>query len=345
VNGSANQFWTACVLKPARDINSKEIFLLRHISANPTHRLQGHTGRLWKLLFSPDGTRLVSCEGHQPSRLWDVPAGKEIAQLPAPMSGHFLLGGPRGEFVDFSPNGEWLATSDDYTISFRDARNGIEKVAWRPPGGGPPSSLCFAHDSKTLFTFPGVLLEYEGKKIAFMQFRFLASLPKALYFEGDRKAVDGLISPNEKHVITWNGSPAVTIWDIETRKEIHVLNVAPNKLYDIALSPTGTVLATAGDDDEVKLWDMKTHAQVKTEKLFRHEGVDGVQFSTDGKYLVTYNGDDGWLKVWDAPAIARDPLRSGTLQKPVHVEVRSDGTVRREWPDGHITYGQAASDK
>ncbi|MGI8499560.1 MAG: WD40 repeat domain-containing protein, partial [Hassallia sp.] len=99
--------------------------------------------------------------------------------------------------------------------------------------------------------------------------------------------------------------------DANTRRQMEmslmqtVHNVAaPNTLgghanwvNGISFSPDGKMLASASDDNTVKLWDTTTGKEIKT--LIGHiNAVNGVSFSPDGKMLASA-GVDKRVKLWD----------------------------------------------
>jgi WD40 repeat protein len=70
------------------------------------------------------------------------------------------------------------------------------------------------------------------------------------------------------------------------------------KVLDVAFSPDGLRLATAGDDRTARVWDARTGQMLLT--LVGHtSGVNTVSFSPDASELAT-TSSDGTARVWDA---------------------------------------------
>lgn len=82
-----------------------------------------------------------------------------------------------------------------------------------------------------------------------------------------------------------------------------VLRRGSGRLWSVAISPDGTLLATAGDDLAVRLWN--THTGTRVQTLLGHtRRVWSVDFSPDGSLLVS-SGDDGTAVVWDLTPLAQ----------------------------------------
>jgi WD40 repeat protein len=147
---------------------SADILVCAGVSGRDIKRLRGHRIQPWRILFSPDGSRLISCSDDQSMRLWDVKKGRQVAVFPG-----YGYGGNgsdvRGEFVGFSPDGKWLATAYEGKVSLRDPRNGAEKVTWQPYDTPFPSidAARFAHDSQSLFAFWAGCGNTKGRKSRF----------------------------------------------------------------------------------------------------------------------------------------------------------------------------------
>ena len=101
---------------------------------------------------------------------------------------------------------------------------------------------------------------------------------------------------------SWDGT--IRIWDLSTDEPRHVLT-GLNCVTELAFSPDGKLLASAGEGNVVTLWDVETGEEDSRLTDFRWP-VQCVAFSPDGTLLVTgggtlNNGPDGQgeVKVWD----------------------------------------------
>jgi WD40 repeat protein len=116
--------------------------------------------------------------------------------------------------------------------------------------------------------------------------------------------------------VLFGGSPigAQSIPELTPSKIIRLPGQSiPDKspvITGLAIAPAGKFLATAGDDHQVRLWDLQTQKLLHT--LTTHTGwVRAAIFRPDGKVLATA-GDDRQICFWDAT--------TGTLLKTISNE-------------------------
>jgi tricorn protease-like protein len=94
---------------------------------------------------------------------------------------------------------------------------------------------------------------------------------------------------------TWD---RITLWSVETGKELYTLNGHEGQIACVAFSPDAKVLASGGRDKVIKFWDVATGKELRT--LTGHtERVASLAFSPDGKTLVSGSWDKT-IKMWDA---------------------------------------------
>ena len=83
----------------------------------------------------------------------------------------------------------------------------------------------------------------------------------------------------------------------EPRPKLLVQSGHHNGVNDVSYSPDGTLIATAGDDKKIKLWDATSRKLVND--LEGHSGsVSAIDFRPDGKLLASC-GDNSEIFIWD----------------------------------------------
>lgn len=106
-------------------------------------------------------------------------------------------------------------------------------------------------------------------------------------------------SPDGEIVASGGGgvNRTVALHEVASEVQVAIYDNGPGYLTDLAFSPDGNLLAVANSHNEVRLWDLQTHAVIRT--LAGHtDDVRCVAFSPDGTVLAA--GAGGWDQPSDA---------------------------------------------
>jgi WD40 repeat protein len=255
--------------------------------------LRGRWGRVHAVAYSPDG-RTLACAGYDGTvKLWDTTAGQEIRTL----FGHL----DRVYAVAYSPDGSTVASAGvDRTIRLWDAATGRET---RTLLGHVDGVLCvaFRPDGRTLASAGADGLVKLWDMATGREVRTLSGHADAR-FNGWPKRTRS--SPD------YRGSKLRNL--MSSKQE----NVPAGSVNAVAYSPDGHILASAGVDGTVRLWDGSVGREIRT--LTAHQtpetfesGALSVAFASDGRTLATGGNGDHLVKIWDAATGAELRALSG----------------------------------
>ena len=143
--------------------------------------------------------------------------------------------------------------------------------------------------------------------------------PTGRYSEGEVQALDDYLNRGGAVLLLYGATPG------------QGGGTLGNGVMDVAYSPDGKLLATAGADGTAKIWNAVGGGDTERLTLRGHTNeVISVAFSPDGKRLVT-GSRDGTVRIWDAQSGEQvgDPLTGETT-----------AIQRVAWsPDGKIIAG------
>jgi WD40 repeat protein/transcriptional regulator with XRE-family HTH domain len=287
----------------------------------------GHSDRVIRVVWSPDGHTLASCSVDHTIRLWDDEEGRSRMVL----QGHTAV----VSNLAFTPDSRTLLSgSNDGTVRVWDVESGqclriiggyaapLVDIDWSPDG-----TQLASGGADTLVTL------WEGVSM---------TSPRVLH--GHRDIVQGVAwSPDGRLLACGSYLRGVQVWDMTTRTRSWVGYTEPTLIHRVAWSPDGTQLVGGGDDGSVYVWDATDGTRLL--RLAGHHGaVISVAWSPDGRQLASGGGrEDGELFVWEVHsgervrALAGHPgAASAVAWSPsgeVLISGGSDGRLR--WWDLH----------
>ncbi|HOW52817.1 MAG TPA: protein kinase [bacterium] len=116
-------------------------------------------------------------------------------------------------------------------------------------------------------------------------------------FTGHRTYIPSIaLSPDNRSLASSSWDRTVKIWDIASERELRSIPCA-EVCHAVAFSPDGTLLAIAGQDKHIRLFNASDFTIIAS--LEGHEdGVYSIAFSPDGKFLVSGSWDRT-VRLWD----------------------------------------------
>ena len=214
--------------------------------------LKGHRGYVTGVAFSPNGSRLATACEDEVARVWKLDGDEEPLLFQAhklPVTG-----------VAWSPDGKLLATSagDDT----RPTKSGEVKL-WDAATGEVQQSFELHTKGAT-----GVAFSMDGKHLASSGidehvniYDLAAKKPLGFYAGHSRPTNAVLFHPDEETAISISGGRAVgknelKVWEFASGDEVATAEAHAGRIAALALSKDGRMLATAGNDKSVALWNV-----------------------------------------------------------------------------------------
>jgi len=259
--------------------------------------------QVWSVAISPDNQLVVAGCDNGSVRIWNVQSHERVASIKA--SEHEVWS------VTFSPDSRHVASgTKDGKVQVWDAATGKEKFS--ASNSSQVSGIRFTQDGSMLATSsvtqPVKLWDAESGEL-------IRTFDKAPTFQQWVA-----VSPNGELIATasWDGSSL--LWDAKTGKllrtfaappvarnhidrlrslESFVRRSADAHLNYVTFSPDGKLLASAGADGVIRLWDVEQGTSWGILKAHTAAAMS-LAFSPDGKHLASA-GEDRRVRVWSLP--------------------------------------------
>ena len=258
----------------------------------------------WNVSLSPDGRRLAARTSAGTVRLMSTDRWREIAQLASALG--------RLDAVAFSPDGARLATlsSEMGQVALWHSSDGsLERTFAGPPAStidAWASSLAFSSDGQRLATSLGILIDLWSSSTIDLETAAPrtyalavnpenlsegAAVPELRFVAADRI----LFAVTSFRIGNSPESTHVGLRDVQTGRELVLFHGYTRAIHGHALSPDGTLVATARTDENLlpsfdiglTVFRTDTGDPVANDPAFTGRVL---AFSSDGTRLVTQTG-------------------------------------------------------
>jgi len=196
-----------------------------------------------------------------------------------------------------------------------------------------PHAVAFAADGKTLITCgtDGRVVEWDP--VAGRRIKVLLQVDYGLL------ALDTI--PRGRRVAVGGFGPVVHLIDLDTPEQSVNLEAPCGDLRAVAFSTDGTLLAAAGRNGKIRVWDTVHSKHVRDIQSSRRR-IHALTFMSDGEVVAA--GDDRMIRVFDAATGERVTELSARPAKVMSLAVLGGGRFVSGGSDNRIRMWDVLSD-
>jgi WD40 repeat protein len=300
--------------------------------------LNGHTGLVTAVVWSPDGKRLASTAiiwGNNPGfvaelKVWDKKTGKEVFSFQAPLVARDWR---KNHGVAWRPDGGRLASACGDAVRVWDTQTWKQEFTL-PAHTDAVSGLAWSPDGRRLAASCGDAVRVwdaqAGKEeLTLLALGFSTSFVSAVSW-----------SPDGRRLLCGSGGGSARVWDAKTGKEELILRGLHGSVAQVSWSPDGTRLAGASSQQTVSVWDAQTGKEAAL--LEGHTSlISSVVWSPDGRLASCA---DCTIRIWDGRGTqAPEPPRRGIPRIPRAVRLSprfAPGTNELAWTMTNLRYAE-----
>jgi WD40 repeat protein/serine/threonine protein kinase len=288
-------------------------------------RFQGDGGgRIIRVVFSPDGGRLVSCGVDKTIRVWSLETGQELRRI--------ANGAAVTDIAIFPDGRRAIAASSDQTITIWDLETGNPLRRMLDFANGTGGRVAISPDGlRALFarsdnawlwdveTGEAIRVLNGQKGISCVGFSpdglravtaatdasvriwalppgrppgYVPPLVEVSRIASDQFVQTASISPDGERVLSEHDNNGVArLWDLHLGQEILGFSGHARRVVSTAFSPNGQLALTGDEDGVVRMWDTQSGKPLGV--LHSYVGwVFNVAFSPDGRLAYSTGGGD-----------------------------------------------------
>jgi WD40 repeat protein len=272
------------------------------------HHLQGHKSGVKDLVFTADGSALISVSFDRTVRFWSATTGKEERRLSEGLELYWPLAlSPDGRFLaEARYEGHihlWDLSSGQEVRRFAGRNNRVMSLAFSPDG----KTLASGHETSPLCLWE-VATGQERGRLAVGQ-----CCPLGLAFAPDGRSLAGGMSDGilhfremETHKFTvsqWPDRGPVLLWDLATGEPRRRLVGHQGSVHAVWFYPDGNRLVSTGGDTTTLTWDLTEPERRKPGAALSEEEAQGLWAK-----LAADDAVGAYRAVWKLAAAPRSVL-------------------------------------
>lgn len=265
------------------------------------------------IVLSPDNRLVAACCRQDGFMVWNLETAETV----------YAVDDFDVSTIAFSPDGQRLAVGNETTgetVIYNLAQPDAAPAAAGNVGKGPNHLVEWSSDGRWI-------VSSGGSKI--LVWDVAESKPLVPTIEGIGAVAATRFSPNSRQLaVSWMDksvhSSAALVVALPSMQTLHKLTHGDG-ICDVMYSPDGTMIATCGEDNFVRVWRLSDGRQLSQDLHHSHFPLSA-DFDPQNRTLATIS-KDGWLRFWD---ISRGVQKS----HPVWLDGYAVGPVRFS-PDGN----------